>query len=561
MTQAPDTCPSCGADVLDIDVKCGKCGSSLASTGAQRLVGTRVLEQYEIVDVLGQGGMSVVYTARHVMTGQRVALKVLPPELARHNQVRSRFLEEARALAQLDHPNIVHLYNFGEDQNCLVLAMQYIEGQTWERTIMGAGELTWQRSTQITIDVLKALEYAHARGIVHRDMKPSNVLLRESDGSATVMDFGIAKMTTSSRLTATGQTMGTVRYMSPEQVRGQNVDHRTDIYSLSCTLYESLLGDTPFDGETHFEIMTKHLSEPPPSLRTQGVDCPAALDAAVLRGLAKQRENRPRSAREMREMLEACLRGEEIAPPPREAPSAAPARRAPSVTPVESTAGRPRRRAGSEAALTAPSRPHREPRKARPILWGSLAVLVAAAGAGVVYITQRDSAVPARSKPDARAPAKAPSAWPEPLLLDTLAIAVDQRFEEDHVRVLSEVELDPEIARAAVVAGHAEFVEYLRGQKISGEIGAQPLNVVVVKSRHVLCDPRLHRGRKEVPSDCGEFGYHYLPTERTVYVLDAGPSLVNKLKIVQADNICLHTRLRGCDSASIAFGDLLTRRD
>ena len=141
--------------------------------------------------------------------------------------------------------------------------MQFVSGRTWERMILEAERLDWVLSTRITIDVLRALEYAHGRGIVHRDMKPSNVLVREDDGSATVMDFGIAKMTTSTRLTATGQTMGTVRYMSPEQVRGQEVDLRTDIYSLGATLYESLVGDTPFDGNTHFEIMTKHLNEPP----------------------------------------------------------------------------------------------------------------------------------------------------------------------------------------------------------------------------------------------------------------------------------------------------------
>src|SRR5204862_2117190 len=130
--------------------------------------------------------------------------------------------------------------------------------------------LDWPSSLKICIDVLRALEYAHGRGVVHRDMKPSNVLVRTEDGSATVMDFGIAKMTTSTRLTATGQTMGTVRYMSPEQVRGHDVDLRSDIYSLGATLYEAIAGDTPFDGNTHFEIMTKHLTEVARPLRSIG---------------------------------------------------------------------------------------------------------------------------------------------------------------------------------------------------------------------------------------------------------------------------------------------------
>jgi hypothetical protein len=143
-------------------------------------------------------------------------------------------------------------------------------------------------------------------------MKPSNVLVRESDGAATVMDFGIAKMTTSTKLTATGQTMGTVRYMSPEQVRGQEVDLRTDIYSLGATIYESLVGDTPFDGSTHFEIMTKHLSEPPKAPSALGVALPREVEDAVMRSLAKKADDRFESARDMRKVLESALRDGDV---------------------------------------------------------------------------------------------------------------------------------------------------------------------------------------------------------------------------------------------------------
>ena len=143
-------------------------------------------------------------------------------------------------------------------------------------------------------------------------MKPSNVLVRESDGAATVMDFGIAKMTTSTKLTATGQTMGTVRYMSPEQVRGQEVDLRTDLYSLGATLYEALTGDTPFDGSTHFEIMTKHLSERPKPPSELLIDVPETVEAAVLKSLAKKPDDRFADAREMRKVLEAALRQEDV---------------------------------------------------------------------------------------------------------------------------------------------------------------------------------------------------------------------------------------------------------
>src|SRR5262249_295484 len=180
-------CPSCNHDVLDIDVKCPRCGTALGATGAHRMIGQLILGTYELVDVLGQGGMSVVFKARHKMTDQEVALKILPPELAAHSQVKSRFLEEAKALAALDHPNIVHLYNFGQEGQSFILAMQFVQGRTWERLILESKRLDWKASCKITVDVLKALEYAHGRGVVHRDMKPSNVLVRESDGSATVM--------------------------------------------------------------------------------------------------------------------------------------------------------------------------------------------------------------------------------------------------------------------------------------------------------------------------------------------------------------------------------------
>lgn len=301
-------CPTCQGEVLDIDVKCAHCGAVLGATGAHRMLGNVMLGQYELMDVLGQGGMSVVFKGKHKLTDQEVALKILPPELAAHSQVKSRFLDEAKALAALDHPNIVHLYNFGQENGYFVLAMQYVKGDTWERIILENKRIDWPTSCRYTIDVLKALEYAHGRGVVHRDMKPSNVLVRAHDAMATVMDFGIAKMTTSTRLTATGQTMGTVRYMSPEQVRGQEVDLRTDLYSLGATLYESLVGDTPFDGSTHFEIMTKHLSEVPRPPSALGIEVPALVEEALMRSLAKKPADRFENAREMRKLLEAALR-------------------------------------------------------------------------------------------------------------------------------------------------------------------------------------------------------------------------------------------------------------
>jgi serine/threonine protein kinase len=468
-------CPNCGHEVLDIDVKCMACGRPLGTTGAHQLIGNVVLGQYEIVDVLGQGGMSVVYKARHRITEQEVALKLLPPELAAHSQVKSRFLEEAKALAQLDHPNIVHLYNFGQENGAFVLAMQFVAGETWERMIMTRGRQDWPIAVRICIDVLRALEYAHGRGIIHRDMKPSNVLVRASDGNATVMDFGIAKMTTSTRLTATGQTMGTVRYMSPEQVRGQEVDLRTDLYSLGATLYEALVGDTPFDGNTHFEIMTKHLHEPPRPPSVLGVELPPQLETILLRTLQKKVEDRFQSAREMRKALEEVLKAADLglaetqrlardsispvlssssptAPGGRVVPSpAAPALASPSAAHT-GLADRLEPMTGAvEAAGMATAR------RGRPWLWLGLGGVVVAAGAvvAVMMLKGNGEAGAGAAKPGdgATAAVKQPRAI-EPFLPPDLPITASQ--EADGVLV------------------HVDRLEARRGAARLGR-GARPL--------------------------------------------------------------------------------------
>ncbi len=390
-------CPECHQEVLDIDVKCPHCDTPLAATGAHKMIGQTMLGQYELVEVLGQGGMSVVFKGRHQLTDQAVALKILPPELAAHSQVKSRFLEEAKALAALDHPNIVHLYNFGQENGYFVLAMQFVEGVTWERMILEAGKLDWRPSCRIACDVLRALEYAHGRGVIHRDMKPSNVLVRAHDGSATVMDFGIAKMTTSTRLTATGQTMGTVRYMSPEQVRGQEVDPRTDIYSLGATLYESVTGDTPFDGATHFEIMTKHLSDPPKRPSVMGIAMPTQVEDAIMRCLAKRAEDRFESPRAMRKILEAALRASDpgLVDTQRVSGSVLSEVRS-SMTPrperpSDAASKRPSARRIATANELGESGPDLEPpvRRRSPWPWLALALLVFAGGAVALVLVMR----------------------------------------------------------------------------------------------------------------------------------------------------------------------------
>ncbi|HEY4179716.1 MAG TPA: serine/threonine-protein kinase [Kofleriaceae bacterium] len=461
-------CPSCGKEVLEIDVKCANCGHALGATGAQRMLGQVVLGQYELVDVLGQGGMSVVFKGKHRMTDQEVALKILPPELAAHSQVKSRFLEEAKALAALDHPNIVHLYNFGQENGLFVLAMQFVQGVTWERMILEKKALDWRQSVKITVDVLRALEYAHGRGVIHRDMKPSNVLVRAHDGMGTVMDFGIAKMTTSTKLTATGQTMGTVRYMSPEQVRGQEVDVRTDIYSLGATLYESLTGDTPFDGNTHFEIMTKHLSEPAkrPSLR--GIEVPKLVEDALMRSLMKKIDDRFENAREMRKILEAALRENDVGLVDTQQISAESLRSTlPARPKVQPRAATP---AGSladqlEPGTTGASDAIRPRKKSRLPLFAALAVLLAGGAVGAVLLLKHGSG---------------PPGFESQLGIQGVKLTAGSTF--DGIRIETDGLLSPEL------------VNKIYRRVVKGALGGQPaqtqLNEIVVIPANALCDPR-----------------------------------------------------------------------
>ncbi|HEY1811292.1 MAG TPA: serine/threonine-protein kinase [Kofleriaceae bacterium] len=493
-------CPQCQGEVLDIDVKCGHCGAALGATGAHRMLGQVVLGTYELVDVLGQGGMSVVFKARHKLTDQEVALKILPPELAANSQVKSRFLEEAKALAALDHPNIVHLYNFGQENSSFVLAMQFVAGKTWERQILENRRLEWRASTRIAVDVLKALEYAHGRGVVHRDMKPSNVLVRAHDATATVMDFGIAKMTTSTRLTATGQTMGTVRYMSPEQVRGQEVDLRTDIYSLGATLYESLVGDTPFDGTTHFEIMTKHLSEAPKRPSALGVEVPGQIEDALMRSLSKRPDDRFETARDMRRILEASLREGDVGlvETQRLGRDAVAELRAtpPSSTPPSA------RPATSLADLLEPSEPIPRSRR-RPLWpWLVLGVVVVASGTSVGYValtrTHRYVSV---------------------AHVDGVELTAGKRF--GPVLVETDGRVTPDRAYAELEA----TIEAFRAAVTDAPVRPDLIDHVIVLPQAMLCQAKLYPGQQP-PRECatalGEVTFGANGSRRLLVADDAG---------------------------------------
>lgn len=568
MSELDLTCDACGAEVLDIDVKCPECGERLTSTGAHRMIGTYVLGQYEIVDILGQGGMSVVYKGRHKLTEQQVALKILPPELAAHSQVKSRFLEEAKALAALDHPNIVHLYNFGQENGCFVLAMQFVEGDTWERIILENECQPWHEAARIACDVLRALEYAHTRGVVHRDMKPSNVLVRDSDGAATVMDFGIAKMTTSTKLTATGQTMGTVRYMSPEQVRGQSVDLRTDIYSLGATLYEAVVGDTPFDGETHFEIMTKHLNEPPRPPTALGIHMPLVFEQALMRALAKRADDRWESARDLRKELEGCLKEADVGHAEtqrlsreRVATRTAAAGRAASSAPTTATESAQVEGLAStleptesgvvyDGATTASS--------GRPRLWIALAAVVAVASTGVAWVLARGggsdgddrAAVTTVDASSTTAGKPVKKQWPDPYVPPGVKFDVEKEYPDDEIRIRAPEGWDPDAIRRSYTAAYARFEAFLGQRGLAGNSARPPVSILIVP-RHALCDERNYERRKEAPSksECERTELHYRPSERTLFIINKKTTLDYNIDYGVALAVCLHTPIDGCGAA------------
>lgn len=262
--------------------------------------------QYRILEPLGAGGMGVVYRAQDLRLDRPVALKFLPPELTRDEDARRRFLREARAAAQLDHPNICTVYEVGEsDDGRLFIAMACYEGETLRDRIT-KGPVPWREAADLVGQAAAGLAEAHGRGIVHRDIKPANLFLT-ARGQVKVLDFGLAKLTGGSALTHTGTTVGTVAYMSPEQAGGGAADERSDVWSLGVVLFELLTGRTPFRGE-HMQAMIRSiLNDEPESLTALMQDVPPALPALVARCLAKNPAERFPSAQALADSLGDCL--------------------------------------------------------------------------------------------------------------------------------------------------------------------------------------------------------------------------------------------------------------
>jgi beta-lactam-binding protein with PASTA domain len=274
-------------------------------------------ERYEIGGVLGRGGMAEVHRGRDLRLGREVAVKVLRHDLARDPSFQVRFRREAQASASLNHPAIVAVYDTGEDRTSTgatpYIVMEYVEGETLRDVLRREGHLSPERAMSLSADICGALDFSHRNGIVHRDVKPGNVMITPQ-GTVKVMDFGIARAVSDSAatMTSTAAVIGTAQYLSPEQARGESVDARSDVYSLGCMLYELVTGAPPFTGDSPVAVAYQHVREDPKLPSSINPQIPAELDAILLKAMSKNPANRYQSAAEMRNDLLRALAGQRV---------------------------------------------------------------------------------------------------------------------------------------------------------------------------------------------------------------------------------------------------------
>jgi serine/threonine protein kinase len=324
---------------------------------------------FRIERTLGHGGMGIVYLAREVRLDRDVALKVIRTELAEDERFRARFHEESRTAASIEHPNVVTIFGAGDRDGLVYVAMRYVPGRDLGRLISGRGPLPADQAASLIAQVADGLDAVHAAGLVHRDVKPANVLVGEpapgdADSPAFLTDFGLAKIAAStSGLTATGEVIGTVDYMAPEQIEGRRVDARTDVYALGCVLFHAVAGDVPFPERESTSKMWAHLNEPPPATGAGK----GALDPVIRRAMAKDPSDRFPSAGDLGRAAVAATRGEAVTEPehPVGTGEAAPAAETVPLAATAPTDRLPRRR--------------RKRRRLRSIVIPLLALIIAAA--------------------------------------------------------------------------------------------------------------------------------------------------------------------------------------
>jgi serine/threonine protein kinase len=380
---------------------------------AHTRIGTEVAG-FRIESVLGRGGMSVVYIAEQIRLGRKVALKVLTTELAWDEQFRERFVRESHIAAAIDHPNIIPIYDAGEADGLLYIAMRFVQGPDLKE-ILKRGSVGLGRTIFLIEQLASALDSAHTHSLVHRDVKPGNILLEESTDHVYLTDFGVAKQTTARGLTSTGHFLGTVDYAAPEQIEGGPVDARTDVYALGCVLYECLTGSPPFSQGTEHAVLHAHLVDPPPSLSRVRPELPLAFDGVIATAMAKDPDDRYGScgelARAARNAASGAARRVDGGPPP--APTIASPPGAPTPPPAVPSPGpdtptpapaAPVVAAAAASAVTPPTLPPHEPvtdeaagekgpwltPMKQLLLTLLLVVLAAAASGAIVYFLTRD---------------------------------------------------------------------------------------------------------------------------------------------------------------------------
>jgi serine/threonine-protein kinase len=358
---------------------------------------------YRLESLVGSGGMSIVYQARHLALDRTVALKLLSPELSGDESFRERFLRESRLAASLDHPNVIPIYEAGETDGAFFIAMRFVAGRDLKTMLKQEGPLDGPRTSAIISQVAGALEAAHTKGLVHRDVKPANVLVASGQGTdggdhVYLSDFGVVKQRASQPLTKTGVFVGTADYASPEQIEGKDLDGRADVYSLGCVLYECLTGAPAYDRDSEVALMYAHLLEPPPTVSDKRPDLPPEIDGVLAKGMAKNRDERYASPTELAVATRQALapqapqatgagRGETVMSSPGTVLSDTPA------PPTPAPAGAAAEPAGPPAAEGAPPAPAGMPagRKRTLVIAGIVALLVAAGIAAAVLTSGDDS--------------------------------------------------------------------------------------------------------------------------------------------------------------------------
>ena len=268
--------------------------------------GQKINDRYEIIRSIGEGGMANVYLARDIILERNVAIKILRGDLAGDEKFVRRFQREALSASSLSHPNIVEMYDVGEDNGTYYIVMEYVEGMTLKQLIKKRGSLSLSEAIDIMLQITDGIKEAHDSYIIHRDLKPQNILIKEN-GEVKITDFGIAMALNSTQLTQTNSVMGSVHYLPPEQASGKGATIKSDIYSMGILFYELLTGKLPFKGDNAVEIALKHMKNDIPSVREINDSIPQSVENIILKATAKNPKNRYESAAEMHDDLLTCL--------------------------------------------------------------------------------------------------------------------------------------------------------------------------------------------------------------------------------------------------------------